>query len=159
MKNTKYHTVGTFPNPIEISSKEANSIPLTHKYMTAHFPDLIIFNLFIQRKQHTSNGYQQLSWLGTGTTMKGGVVKLVAWSKISRLRVYIKLSMYIFPFMSCIFFSNLEGGVKLVVWSQTSNFKVYIQLYMYMYIFPFMRCIFFSRLQDLSSKSRTTIGG
>jgi len=30
-----------FQNQIEISQKEAKSIPLIHKYMTAHFPSLI----------------------------------------------------------------------------------------------------------------------
>ena len=30
-----------FQNPIEKSQIEKNSIPLTHKYMTAHFPGLV----------------------------------------------------------------------------------------------------------------------
>jgi hypothetical protein len=30
MKHQKYHTVGTVPNPIEKSRKEATSIPIIH---------------------------------------------------------------------------------------------------------------------------------
>ena len=42
MKNTKYHTVGTILNAkYQKSYKEKKSIPLTHKYMTARFPDLV----------------------------------------------------------------------------------------------------------------------
>jgi hypothetical protein len=38
MKNKKYHTVGTVPISIDKWQKEDISIPLTLKYMTAHFP-------------------------------------------------------------------------------------------------------------------------
>ena len=38
MKNINYHTVGTFP---KTNRKEAQSIPPTHKYITAHFPGLV----------------------------------------------------------------------------------------------------------------------
>jgi len=41
MKNKKYHTAGRFPKSNRKIVKEAKSIPLTHKYMTAHFPDLV----------------------------------------------------------------------------------------------------------------------
>jgi hypothetical protein len=39
IKNKRDHTVGTVPKSnIKIAVTEATSIPLTHKYMTAHFP-------------------------------------------------------------------------------------------------------------------------
>jgi len=37
MKSKKYHIVWKVPNSIE---QEVKSIPLTHKYMTAHFSGL-----------------------------------------------------------------------------------------------------------------------
>ena len=37
----KYHTVGTFKNPIEKSVKGEKLISVKHKYMTAHFPGLV----------------------------------------------------------------------------------------------------------------------
>jgi hypothetical protein len=36
----KYYTVGTVPKPIYKSQKEANLIPLSHKYTTIYFPGL-----------------------------------------------------------------------------------------------------------------------
>jgi len=39
MKTKKHYTFGTFPKFNKQNRKKANSIPLTHKYMTAHFPD------------------------------------------------------------------------------------------------------------------------
>ena len=49
MENKKYHTVGTIPK--SKSQKEAKSIPLTHKYMTGHFPGLVyIQTLKINKK-------------------------------------------------------------------------------------------------------------
>jgi hypothetical protein len=39
MKNKKYHTVGTVPNPIQKLYKEAKLIPLTH--MTSQFPAMV----------------------------------------------------------------------------------------------------------------------
>ena len=38
MKNKNYHTVGTVPKS---NRKDAKRIPLTLKYMTAHFPGLV----------------------------------------------------------------------------------------------------------------------
>ena len=54
MKHQKYHTVGTVPNPIEKSRKEATSIPIIHKCMTV-----------------------SLKWPDTGTSIKSGGIKLV----------------------------------------------------------------------------------
>jgi len=35
----KYNTVGTAPKSNRKSQKEEKSIPLTHNFMTSHFPD------------------------------------------------------------------------------------------------------------------------
>ena len=49
-----------FQNPIEKSQKEAKSIPLTNKqYITG-----------------------SLSWVGTGSSIKSGGVKIVLWAQI-----------------------------------------------------------------------------
>jgi hypothetical protein len=42
MKNNKYYTAGTIPKSNrKIAEREVKSIPLTHKYMTIHFPGLL----------------------------------------------------------------------------------------------------------------------
>ena len=41
MENTKYQIVGTVSKPIERSQEEVTSIPLTHRYITAHFPGFV----------------------------------------------------------------------------------------------------------------------
>jgi hypothetical protein len=41
MKHRKLHTVRTFPNELSKWWNEEKSIPLTHKYMTAHVPVLV----------------------------------------------------------------------------------------------------------------------
>ena len=41
MKNKKYHTVRTFPKSNRKIVERGKLIPLTHKYMTAHFPGLV----------------------------------------------------------------------------------------------------------------------
>jgi len=41
MKNKNYHTVGTIPTSNIKTVGRGKGIPLTHKYMTAHFPDLV----------------------------------------------------------------------------------------------------------------------
>jgi hypothetical protein len=51
MKNEKYHTVRTFPKSYRKLQKEAKSIPLTHKYMTAHFPGM-------------AQAFQYIKWQG-----------------------------------------------------------------------------------------------
>jgi len=72
MKNTKYHTVGTFPNPTEISSKEANSIHLTHIYMIAHFlTELFFIYLF------NENNIQR-----TATCSFPGLVQAQQWKMV-----------------------------------------------------------------------------
>jgi hypothetical protein len=41
MQNKEYNTVGTFLKSQRKYYEEAKFIPLTHKYMTAHFPGLV----------------------------------------------------------------------------------------------------------------------
>jgi hypothetical protein len=41
LKNKKIPLSGHFTIPKEKSRKEAQSTPISHKYMTAHFPDLV----------------------------------------------------------------------------------------------------------------------
>jgi len=78
MKNYKYHIARTVPqsnremkknnkktqnitpseqfqNTIEKSQKDAKSIPLIHKYMTAHFPDLVQIGTGTSKKVEGSN--------------------------------------------------------------------------------------------------------
>jgi hypothetical protein len=41
MQNKEYNTVETFPKSQRKYYEEAKFIPLTHKYMTTHFPGLV----------------------------------------------------------------------------------------------------------------------
>ena len=54
MQNKKYHTVGTIPK--KYTKKEAKSILLTQIHD------------------------RSLSWLGTGTSIKSGEIKLILWT-------------------------------------------------------------------------------
>ena len=63
MENNKYHTVGTFPKSSR-KTVESGQIYTPNTQIHDH----------------------PLSWFGTGTSIKSGVVKLVLWTRTSSLR-------------------------------------------------------------------------
>ena len=75
MENKKYHTVGTFPKFIrKIIERDLIDTPNTQ----SHDPSL--------------------SWLGTGTSITSGGIKLVSWDKICKPPNYANYELPIHKF-------------------------------------------------------------